>query len=221
MLVGDTGYWATLANDYTTAGAGLSPHCLLLAMAVAEHETNNGRAWPGTFNFGAVQLRACTPEELGAYHSGALQPGDRISGNPGGVLHIDTHPTPAGPAPYPVWFVAFSRQVDGVTYFLRTLLRLTGGALTAPGANGSSVARAMYMHGYFEGAHPGARPYNQRKPPLLPAEEANVADYAAAIVACVDRIIPLLPQGWLPPPSGPALDLGTVADAERLPPIVA
>ena len=55
----DPNYWPQLAADYDRAaqqafGRTISRDALCLAMAVAEHETNNSRAWPGSWNFGAV-----------------------------------------------------------------------------------------------------------------------------------------------------------------------
>src|SRR5580704_10232348 len=114
----DAAYWASLAADYQAAwtrvfGRPCNYRALCLAMSVAEHETNNSRAWPGTNNFGAVQLRSLTADEMDEFRAGKLKAGEifqSTNGAPGGVLHIDTHPTASGPEPYPVWFVYFGND---------------------------------------------------------------------------------------------------------------
>lgn len=186
----DPNYWSNLWQDYQTAakqtGLGLSgDNALLLACSVAEHETNNSRAWPGTNNFGAVQLRGLTADELARFKAGTLKAGDQFSGNPGGVLHVDTHPPGI---PYPVWFVAFDTRVAGIAYFLKMLWRLSSNAPDQAGCTPMMLAQAMYMHGYYEGAHPGARPPWKRNLPLLPPEQANVNDYGGAVARCFQSI---------------------------------
>lgn len=208
----DTAYWLALYSDYAAAwtkqfGGQALQNTLLIAMSVAEHETNNGRAWPGTNNFGAVQLRPLTAQEYDRWQIGTLKAGDTFPGDPGGVLHIDTHPTPSGPKPYPVWFAAFAARVDGIAYFLATLGRLSGKPLFAPDATTATVAKAMYQHGYFEGAHAGARGVGYRVDPLNAGEQANVNDYAAACA----RILPILKAAI--PANPPATDPETVAIA--------
>jgi hypothetical protein len=193
-------YWPSLADDYVTAyqrafptaGGGAeslpSRNALLLAMSAAEHETNNGRAWPGTNNFGAVQLRPLTLQERAAYDAGTLKPGDYDAARDG-VLHVDTHPGPSGPVPYPIWFAAFpDDRVAGIAHFLKTLWRLSSDNPDAANATPFSLADAMYQHGYYEGAHHGARPVGQRSYPLNAAEQANVTDYANAVAGCMAAI---------------------------------
>lgn len=195
----DSQYWLDLAADYDTAaqrtGYGKTRRALLCAMAVAEHETNNGRAWPHTNNFGAVQLRRLTPEETQMFNAGTLKAGDTFASpdgvKPGGVLHVDTHPTTGGPLPYPVWFVYFGDdRVAGIAYFLNTLWRLSSGVLEQ--ADAFALVEQMYLHGYFEGGHPGARPLSQRALPLTDPELANVSDYHGAVVACLREITAVL-----------------------------
>lgn len=179
----DRVYWERLVDDYITAfrlvtGTTPTPHALLLVATPAEFETNSGRAWPGTFNFGAVQGRAPTPEERAEIEAGTLKEGARITGAPGYVLHVDTDPVRG---PYFMWFAAFTNQRDGVAHYLRTLLRPE--TLKVVRANGTlrELALAMYLAGYYVGKHPGARYYTQRKRPLLAAEQANIDDYANAL----------------------------------------
>jgi hypothetical protein len=193
----DASYYVPLASDYLTAygvcwpGAVATREGLVIAMSVAEHETNNGRAWPGQNNFGAVQLRSLTPQELEAFEAGTLKAGDYTLTRDG-CLRVDTHPGPNGPIPYPMWFAAFPTRPLGIAHFLRVLWRLSDGAPDADGATCATVAEAMFVRGYFEGTHHGARPVGQRVDPLTAPEAANVADYAGAVHRCYATIFPLL-----------------------------
>lgn len=194
-------YWPSLATDYVaaymqafpTAGGSAeytpSRNAILLCMSVAEHETNNGRAWPGTNNFGAVQLRSLTPDERQAFDDGSLHAGDyNAQGN--GVLHVDTHPLGNGASePYPVWFAAFKLRVDGIAHFLKTLYADSLSAPDAPGSDPGSVAEAMYCGHYFEGAHKDDRKFQARRAvPLSAPEQSNVDDYARAVTGCLATI---------------------------------
>lgn len=202
----DNAYWLSLAEDYLTAYAQAFPsaggiasepshrNAIVIAMSCAEHETNNSRAWPGTWNFGAVQLRGLTAAELDAFHAGTLKAGDYLPDH-SGVLHVDTHPTAAGSVPYPVWFYAAPTRVLGIVHFLKTLWRLSSCDPDNEDATCATTAQAMYMHGYYEGWHAGARPVAKRVLPLTPPETANVADYAGAMQKCRDVIEPAL-TGW-------------------------
>lgn len=198
----DPNYWPDLAEDYARAalrafGRCLTRECIELAMSVAEHETNNGRAWPGTNNFGAVQLRQLNLQERADFQQGTLKAGD-YTATRDGVLHVDTHPTPSGPVPYPVWFAAFPDRVSGIAYFLKALWRLSDGAAESQGCTPNELAMRMYLHGYYEGAHAGGRPLGQRAVPLLAGERANVADYAGAIARCLVTISGAL-GSWVSP----------------------
>lgn len=221
----DKNYWTELAADYVTAGPYRTKRALILAMAVAEHETCSSRAWPGTWNFGAVQLRTLTSAERDAFKSGTLKAGSTYPGNPGGVLHVDTHPTPQGPVPYPVWFATFPDRVSGIAYFLRVLDKLSNGAATKPDAWAGSLAEAMYLRGYYEGAHAGARPLGQRVAPYNAGEAANISDYTLAVTRCLTAIVPQLPADWQAedprqpptPPPGPGQEAGEAGEDEGLP----
>ena len=190
-------YWQSLAVDYDTAAAQafsrvVNRDALNLAMAVAQHETCNGAAWPGSNNFGAVQLRGLTADEAQAFHDGTLRAGD-YNADRSGVLHVDTHPPGI---PYPVWFAAFPTRVAGSAYFLKTLWRLTGGACEAPDATPATVALAMYCRHYFEGRHVDDRPWVPIRPtPLDAPEQDNVSEYAGAVAKCLADIIVGL-GGW-------------------------
>jgi hypothetical protein len=196
-------YWPLLAADYLTGYALAFPsaggiasepshrNAIIIAMSVAEHETNNGRAWPGTNNFGAVQLRTLTPNELASFQAGTLKAGDYNAAHDG-VLHVDTHPPGI---PYPVWFAAFPTRAEGIWRYLQTLWRLSAGRADFTDATCADVVKEMYLHGYFEGFHPGARPVGKRTLPLTPPEQANVDDYTGAVQKCRDMIEPQL-DSW-------------------------
>jgi len=218
----DPSYWLSLAEDYLTAwslafpsagGLASEPshrNAIEIAMSCAEHETNNGRAWPGQNNFGAVQLRSLTADEQAAFDAGAIKAGDYTASRDG-CLRVDTHPGPTGPVPYPMWFAAFPDRPAGIAHFIKTLYRLTGGMFSDDAATCASTAQAMYLHGYYEGAHHGARPVGHRVNPLTAPELANIADYAGAMQRCRDVIVPML-TGWdygLDPAAGVTSDVGT------------
>jgi hypothetical protein len=215
----DASYWQSLAADYLTAWAQAFPSAggmasepshrwaIELAMAVAQHETSNSLAWPGSWNFGAVQLRGLTAAEMAAFQAGTLKAGDYLPGHTG-VLHVDTHPPGI---PYPVWFYAAPTRVDGIVHFLSTLYRLTAGEIANDAATAASVAQAMYVHHYFEGRHVDDRKWQAaRELPLSAPEQENVDEYAGAIQKCLDMVVPMLtawPYG-LDPAAGVTSDGG-------------
>jgi hypothetical protein len=182
----DSKYWSDLASDYLRASVKLAER-LAIPMCIGEFETNNGRSWPGTYNIGAVQLaERQVPADLWVKGRGGQLPvGTRFSVQPGfpvgGVLHVDTHPTENGPVKYYAWFAAFTDRPCGITYFLLQLNRISNGAIWKADATVVSVVTAMYMGGYFEGNHAGARPLGHRVLPLTSPEQANVNDYVAGV----------------------------------------
>jgi hypothetical protein len=204
----DASYWTTLATDYVNSftrvfGDLPSKHCVLFAMAVGEFETQSGRAWPGSNNVGAVHLRRLTTDELAAFHAGTLKAGDRIPGNPGGILHVDTAPTANGPIAYPVWFATFPTQVDGITYFLKVLYKVRPNCKAAgddPNGTLLDLATAQYVSGYFEGNRSGARPVGQRTPPFTEPELANIHDYATGLSGAATHFMNVL-TSWEPDPA--------------------
>lgn len=209
-------WWTDLADDYVTAYRNLfgglpSRDQVLYAMAVAEFETNNGRAWPRTYNFGAVQLRTPTTAEQAEISSGALQAGSVLpasGGKPGGVLHEDTHPASG---PYWVWFAAFPNQLDGVTYFLQTLYSRDG--CNSAGSIEDLVS-CMYLHCYFEGSTPGARPCGSRSIPFTAPEQANVDAYVGYVTRTYGAVSSNV-GGWVPEdkPPRPQVNDGLVLGA--------
>lgn len=224
MATPTSAYWASLANTYVIAYArlfGISPskHAVLFAMTVAEHETRNGRAWPGCNNFGGVQLRRLTTEERAAFDAGTLKAGARLAGNPGGELHVDTTPTAHGNVAYPVWFAAFPTVIDGVTYFLKILLKGRPACrvvVDSPSAPLADLATMMYVTGYYEGFHAGGRPLGKRSLPLLPAEQANVDDYTKAL----ERNLVTLTTGLGPEWEANGTLPGRVSESVPVPPFV-
>ena len=211
-------WWVELAKDYLDAWTQAFPSPggmasepshrwgIELAMSVAQHETQNSMAWPGSWNFGAVQLRGLTAEEHAAFNAGTLKAGDFLPDH-SGVLHVDTHPPGV---PYPVWFFAAPTRVLGIVHFLQTLYRLTGGEFTSDAATAASTALAMYIRHYYEGRHVDDRPWQAaRKVPLSAPEQSNVDEYAGAIQKCLDVIVPML-TGWdygLDPAAGVTSDV--------------
>ncbi len=206
----DPTYWSGLLADYDAAyrrsfalfsepGTPDRPtrNALLLACAVAEHETNNSRAWPGSWNFGAVQLRSLTAAEFAEFQAGTLKAGDYLPGH-AGVLHVDTHPPGI---PYPVWFFAAPDRVSGIAYFLKTLWRLSGGEPDNAAATPATVALEMYRRHYFEGRHVDDRPWVAIRPvPLDAPEQANVDEYAGAVAKCYATIDAAVPDIEVNPP---------------------
>lgn len=181
-------------------GENITRRELLFALCVAEHETHCGDDWKDNngnpvHNWGAVQWRSPTGEELQRIKAGDLKKGDTI---PGGILEQDTSPTTG---PYYVFFRAFLSDRAGAATFLTVLYKHNPDARNVARTNGDicAFATAMYAHGYFEGFHPtpkelaggmkpARRPFSpkgalQRVDPLLPAEAANVADYQHSIDA--------------------------------------
>lgn len=233
----DTAYWPSLAADYLTAygqtfpsagGIASEPshrNALVLAMSVAQHETQNSLAWPGSWNFGAVQLRSLTAAELAAFHAGALKQGDFLPDH-SGVLHVDTHPIDGGGlVPYPVWFAAFPTRVAGIEHFLRVLWADSDAVADQDGCDSETLALHMYLHGYFEEFPHGkgpTRPVRRRSVPLWPEEQARVDDYGVSVEKCRAMIEPQL-AGWdygLPEnlePADPA-NANTPRDTDPSPP---
>ena len=181
---------------------GQPPPCrsaVLLCLAQAQLETRCGDAWPGCHNWGATDYRSLRLGELTDYQGGTLVAGHWLHADgshgadrrPGDVaqMHLDTHP---GGGSYPMWFAAFDDDTSGAAYYLRIVLRMAGEVLASPLATSSDLATAVYLHGYYEGVHPGARPYTARTLPLTAPELANVADYARGLDRCRASIEPAL-----------------------------
>jgi hypothetical protein len=184
---------ATKATAVTLAyvdvfGSHITRGELLYLLSVAEHETHCGDDWKdrhgnGVHNWGAVQWRVPTADELVRIKVGDLHVGDTI---PGGILQQDSSP---GKGQYYVFFRAYGDDRQGAASLVATLYKHNPEARAVAQAVGSPGAfcAAMYRRGYFEGVHPGARPAFGpkgellRSIPLNTGETANVDDYASAV----------------------------------------
>jgi hypothetical protein len=181
---------------------------VLWPLAQADLETSDGDAWggmAGPHNWGAVDLRAPNAAEMSAIKDGRIHTGYWLhaDGTTGpsrryddvGQLHLDTHP---GGGTYAMWFRAFVNDEGGATSFLRLVLSKIGSLFADPSATLEAYVSRLYIHSYFEGRVPGARPYGHRSEPLTLPEQANVVAYLAGITRCLTSLEPAL-VGWTPP----------------------
>lgn len=188
---------AAIDGFHDVMGVPISRGELLYMLCVAEHETRCGDAWPNSHNWGAIQWRRPTADEMVRIKAGDLKSGDTI---PGGVLHGDSGPGQGG---YWVWFRAFVSERAGAACLVATLYKGNPEARAAAQAGGPTEAfcTGMYRHGYYEGVHPTAKEKAEgmalprpafgpkglmRTLPLQPAEAENVGDYCHS----VDRLMP-------------------------------
>lgn len=161
---------------------------LLYLLSVAEHETHCGDDWRdnnknSVHNWGAVQWRTPTADEMLRIKAGDLKVGDTI---PGGILQEDSSP---GKGKYYVFFRAYGDDRQGASSLVATLYKHNPEARAVAQEVGSPVdfCAAMYRRGYFEGVHAGARaPFGPkgellRTFPLTAPELDNVVDYAGAV----------------------------------------
>jgi hypothetical protein len=204
---------ASAVQEAWTRSTGSQPpskDAVAITVAQADFETRDGDAWSQCFNWGAVDLRAITAPEALAISNGALKDGDWLYPDgshssvrkPGaiGQLHTDTHPGSDGAEKYHTWFAAFDDDVAGAQHFLEVVFRMIGD-FDWTGARNLMVhdyATRLYLHGYFEGEVPGARPYAARKLPLTNPEAANVTNYARSITECLVGIDKALTAWELP-----------------------
>jgi peptidoglycan hydrolase-like protein with peptidoglycan-binding domain len=202
------------------AGEVPSTWAVALGLAVAQHETFCGDAWAGEYNWGGVQLGGLHPDELACLTSAGIAPDPHNVADardalalhgltrPGGALHVDTSPV-GGEHYYFAWFAAFTDDEAGATYFIRVLAKnrptckqALVAALGAWGTSSVALADAMYKTGYYEGFHDPNQPGGA---------QANIADYARAILALAPGIFDILnSQGWTPSPGRPVFDLTNV-----------
>ena len=186
-----------------TGGPPPSKDAVRLCLAQATHENHCGDDWPDSHNFGCCDYRPPTSPEKLAIDNGALTHGYWLypdgswsamrRANAVAILLGDTHP---GPGAYPMWFAAFPDDVAGATYFLKIVWRMASEVLLAAEPTVEDYVQAVYLHGYFEGSHPGARPLAQRVLPFTHIEAANVADYIAGMNAVLPAIDAAL-EGWM------------------------
>ena len=184
-------------------GSPPSRHAALLVLAVAEHETRCGDAWPGEHNWGAVQRRAMTADERALEREGKVPPPrDAFE-----ALHGDSSPVNGK---YRACFWRFPSDIEGADKLLEVLLdkrpsiKKDVDALT-PG----ELAERMYRTRYYEGFHdPRPAPGEQVLPGgLTRGQRANVADYAKGLARAFAAFDVAL-AGWSP------VDGGTPAEPD-------
>lgn len=185
-------------------GAEPSDGNVALGLAVAEHETRCGDAWPGECNWGAVQDRTLNPDEkealaaagvslpargadiakhVAAARAALAAAGKRVDG-----LHIDSSPRLPKPGFYWVYFRVFQDDTHGASFFVRTLAKPRARAVLERPGMPYELAAAMYGAGYFEGFYKKDHFYTlgddkkwHEAPDGLLGAELNIAAYAGAL----------------------------------------
>ncbi len=205
--------WWNKANAYSAGWESLfqavpSVHNVCLGLSVAEHETRCGDAWPGEFNWGAIQKRGLKPAEqsvldnLGLFASPKNVGPARSALAAAGfkpvqeALHVDSSP---GRGWYFKYFWAFEDDTAAAACFIRILAKNRAACKAVLESAESTVfdlAREMYISGYYEGFHPGGRSIIKRVPPLTAPENANIGDYAGALGRYFPKIREALSLGW-------------------------
>lgn len=148
-----------------------------LGLSVAEHETRCGDAWPGEFNWGAVQVSAAEwggpdfakervvlgqcelPKSIAEIKHAVADARAALdaAGLKWNGLHVDTSPrlrsasNPIGA--YWIFFRVFDDDAAGAAHFIKTLAkaRTSCRAVLERGGTGYELAGAMYASKYFEG----------------------------------------------------------------------
>lgn len=178
-----------------TLGENPTLHALILAMAVAEFETNLGDAggtWKGEHNWGAIHKRSLTSEESsillahGVYPTGddALRTArGLLTAGENEALHIDKNNV----GPYFVWFWAFPNDTAAAARFIKILVKDRPSVRAIiDTATPAHLAAVMHATKYFEGTS---------KDP-----QDDIRAYGAHVASCAARITTAL-QGW--PPAAP------------------
>lgn len=190
-----------------------SSEALRLALAVAQHETRCGDAWPGEHNWGAVQKRGLSPveQEILSRDGIVVDPkGTRAdaaaacklaaarlkqASDDGEIwelyeeaLHVDSSPIRGL---YMTWFWAFDNDIDGAKQFLRVLILKMPKVRTVMVGKPTAamLAAAMYEHNYYEG-------FND--PRAEGGKQANIDAYAKEISYHAALITTALTD-WQPP----------------------
>lgn len=178
--------WTRKCADMFRAASAQSfygPHTrngILNAMSVACHESSLSMGWfhadgshAVVWNFGALSVRMPTPDEVQRIKAGELGKGSLVLG---GFLYGDSSP---GHAIEMRVFANDPTPEAGIAHFLRVLVAARAAvAMCIDDGTCEDVARAMYVTGYYEGVHVGARLVGKRTSPFNPGEVANMADYA-------------------------------------------
>ena len=223
--------WYAKANAYAAGwkkGFGDSPSTsnVALGLSVAQLETSCGDAWPGAFNWGAVQRRTLSSSEKlvlssvkaslsnlslakstlnSARASGTLPAADSRD-----YLWVDTSPVNGA---YWIYFWAFPNDDEGAAFFINTLAAKRPGCksvLVSANPTASDLASAMYSSKYYEGFHDPSKPGGA---------QSNINDYSAGISRNLNSITNAL-SGWspgaTPPPVTPSdFDLKTVLGIQQ------
>lgn len=227
--------WTAKANAFAMAwlekfGVFPSVWAIAEACSVAQHETLCGDAWPGEYNWGALQLRKLTPGEKAVLAS--LKPDPRnvkdaraalaaavtsnaIPDEPHGALHVDSSP---GVGWYWVFFRKCADDVEGAGYFIHVLCEqrpavrdVLQRALGAWSTELFDIADRMYATHYFEGFYVPTNLYKGPDGTMKTGAQMNVLDYARALGGIAPTICTTLQQAnWTPHPGKFAFDLSSV-----------
>lgn len=185
---------------------------VVLGLAVAEHETRCGDAWPGEYNWGAVQDRRLNDDEKAAIASIAPHPSTvaaarealKAAGQRWNGLHVDSSP---GKGYYWIFFRVHADDAAGASDFVKVIAINAGRQACKEALEAGSafmLADAMYRTRYYEGFYKRGHHYERQangKWTEVPAktssswsgEELNVSAYSGALQS-LSRVI------------GPALD---------------
>lgn len=194
-----------------------------LALAVAQHETQCGDAWPTEHNWGAVTLRSLNSLEQAALKTHGVIPtvgpghvaaaaaaeaaiiAEHLQSPLGppvtGRIHCDSYP---GRGAYFVWFAAFPDDTAGAAYFLKALCRTSEERAALTTGDPNALAAAMYNAGYYAGFHTHSTPEGNA---------ANIADYAKSLAALVPGIRAAL--SGAPSSTMPTLRYGDKGDSVK------
>lgn len=186
---------------------------IVLALAVAQHETQCGDAWPTCRNWGACTLRGLNDAEREVLRRASVFPtvanptatrhAEQIAMGvltgsgleiPEAELHCDSAPNIGA---YFTWFAAFDDDASGAEYFARVLARQRPqchALLMTVGSEEHGLAALMYQSHYFLGFHDPHQPGGA---------EQNVEDYARALRALTPEIHLALID-WVPPSDAPS-----------------
>lgn len=233
-----TSRWVQKANAFANAWHDkfkVSPGvCLVVdALSVAQHETLCGDAWPGEFNWGALQLRATlTDLEKAAISSlvpnpqnvklargmlaAAVEAG-AVPVEPNGALHVDSSP---GRGWYWVFFRKFPDDTAGAAYFIHVLCENRPGCMSILKSSTQDwnsdlfdLASAMYATHYYEGFRIPTQMYDGPDGKKVTGVVMNELDYAGSLEKIAPTIFDAL-QGWVPPLITPQWDLSAVAGVQ-------
>lgn len=234
--------WYTKANAYAAAwrgifGADPIKNAVVLGLSVAEHETRCGDDWAGENNWGAVQDREPTADELDAVSGIPPHPSNveearaaiAVHGYRTAGFHADY--TPRKPAHYYwVYFATFATEAEGAARCVHVLAEqrpTCRNVLMDPLGSEHALAERMRATGYYEGfrnpkgtyeyrdgAWHEVQPSDPAQGPRRAGNDLNIDDYAGALSKLTPGIRAALAQ-WTPgaqPPVAPdaRTDIATV-----------